>query len=72
MNTVAEIRAEMAKQRISIKELSELTGMPRTTLSARLNEHSKFDLDELDRICVVLGVPGWELMRRASQTEAIA
>lgn len=66
MRITAEIRAEMAKQRLSIKALSEQIGMPRTTLSARLNDHSLFDVGELDRVCEALNVPSWELMRRAA------
>ena len=72
MGITAEIMAEMAKKKISIKEMAELTGISRTTLSMRLNEHSSFDLDELNVVCEHLGVEGWELMRRATQEKVSA
>ena len=70
MRVTAEIRAEMAKQRITIKDLSEQIGMPRTTLSARLNDHSHFDIGEFDRVSAALGIEPWELMRRANGVPA--
>lgn len=72
MGITAEIRAEMAKQRISVKDLSEAINMPRTTLSTRLNDHSPFGLDELEKVSEVLGVESWELLRRATKEKTAA
>lgn len=72
MNVAAEVRAEIAKQGIEVRALSEESGIPRGRLSNRLNEHREFTLGELNAIGEVLGVPGWEFHRRASKQKAAA
>lgn len=66
MNDVSdEVRAEMARQKMSVKELAERLQMPRTTLSARLNGRAPFTVDELTVAGRALGVSAAELMGRA-------
>ena len=72
MTVSSEIRAELARQRKTMTDLSDATGIPRTTLSHRLNDHSDLDTGELDRIGDYIGVPGWELLRRASEAQDVA
>lgn len=67
MNIAAEIRAEMARRGISTKSLADSVGLRRPYLSLRLNEHREFLSGELNAIGDALGVPAWELMRRAEE-----
>lgn len=61
----AEIRAEMARQRVSIAQLSAGTGLSISKLYRRLNGVNPFLVDEFDAIAAFLGVPTWELAARA-------
>lgn len=72
MNVAAEVRAEIAKQGIEISALAEDSGVPRGRLSNRLNEHREFTLAELNAVGEVLGIPGWEFHRRATNEKAVA
>jgi transcriptional regulator with XRE-family HTH domain len=67
----AELRAEMAAQRYTIKGLAELTGYSRSLLNSRFNGHKAFDMDELAAITKVLGITVKELLARA-ETRAAA
>lgn len=55
--TAAAIRAEIARRRISAKDLAQNLGVSRTTLWRRLNGHAAIDVDELTRMAAVIGVP---------------
>lgn len=52
----AELRAEMARQKMSALTLSEATDIKVPTLRNRLAGKSPFYLEELDLICAALGV----------------
>jgi transcriptional regulator with XRE-family HTH domain len=69
-NLAAEIRAEMARQRVSINQLAAGTSISASTLYRRLNGVKPFNVDELDAIAVFLGVPAWELAERAKKAAA--
>lgn len=62
----AEVRAEMARKNITALELSQLTGIPQTTLARRLRGFVPFDVAELAAVATVLEVDTPDLMRRAS------
>lgn len=68
MGVETEIRAEMARQGVTVVELAEKTGLKRPYLSLRLNGHKGLLVDHLVRIGTVLGVSPAELMRRADRT----
>ena len=65
MSLAYEIRAEMAIQGLKNSDISLRTGIPRSRLSVKLNEHRGFNSEELTAIGNALGIPGSELMRRA-------
>ncbi|RCS81822.1 helix-turn-helix domain-containing protein [Brachybacterium alimentarium] len=58
----AEVRAEMARQRTSRKELADATGISLSTLRRRLDDDTPFALDELPRVAHALNVPIAALM----------
>lgn len=59
------IRAQMGARGWTVTALAEAVGLKRPYLSQRLNGHAEFKTGELASIGAVLGVPAWELMRRA-------
>lgn len=70
-NLAAEIRAEMGRQKISVAELSRLSGLHRSLLHRRLGAESPLDTDELLAVAKALGLSVVELVARA-QAAAIA
>lgn len=60
-----EVRAELARQRRTILELSEGTGITLSTLRRRLDGVSALNLDELQLIADFLGIRPGELTDRA-------
>lgn len=66
------IRAQMGARGWTVTALAEAVGLKRPYLSQRLNGHAEFKTGELASIGAVLGVPAWELMRRAERTAALA
>ena len=66
MSLAAEIRAEMARQRISLSEMNERTGYTKQKLSRMVNiEAQPLDIEATSTIAEALGTTAWELMRRA-------
>lgn len=53
----AEVRAELARQMMTVPALSDATGIAYRTLTRRVSGESPFDTDELDRVARALGVP---------------
>ena len=53
---VLEIRAEMARQRLTVTALADAAGMSKSTLSRKLNGHGTLTLTEFGRVCEALGV----------------
>lgn len=68
MSVGMEIRLEATRQGIDLQDVAEQAGMKRPYFSRRINDHENFTTGELDRIEKVLGVPGFEFMRRATGT----
>lgn len=40
----------------TIKELSKASGIPVTSLSEKINGHRSFDLKEVNRLCLAIGI----------------
>ncbi len=60
--TAEEIRALLARRRISAAELARRTGMKQSTLARRMTGETAFDLDDLEVIAEVLGVEVTDLL----------
>jgi DNA-binding Xre family transcriptional regulator len=60
-----EIRAAMARKRISATTLSQQVAIPPATLSRKLNAKTGFTVDELLEIADALSVDASELLRLA-------
>ena len=70
MSVAAEIRAEMARQRISLSEMNERTGYTKQKLSRMVNvEVQPLDIESTSTIAKALGTTAWELMRRADEAK---
>ena len=50
------VRAEMARRRVTQKDLSEALGIAQTQISKRLNGHSEWRVNDLPPVAEVLGV----------------
>lgn len=60
--TAANVRAEMARKRISQTKLAESLGWSQGAVSRRLSGRVALDLNELERIADQLGVTIFELI----------
>lgn len=63
-----EVRAEMARQRMSGRAVADALGVSHMYLSRRINGHVPFDVAELQRIAAVLGVPVSKLLPTVDAT----
>lgn len=52
-----EVRAELARQRVTQRQAAEWLGISQPQLGLRLNEEIEFRTSELDRLADALGVP---------------
>lgn len=57
LGVAAEIRGEMARQKMRPGELARRLGWSRPTLARRLADKASFTLAEVDRIADLLGIP---------------
>jgi len=53
----AEVRAEMARQRVSQRKVGEVLGKSQPQISARLRGEIPFDTAELEQLAQTWGVP---------------
>jgi transcriptional regulator with XRE-family HTH domain len=60
--TGANVRAEMARRKVSQMALAAQLGLSQAAVSARLNGHTPFDINELSTIARVLDVPLTDLL----------
>lgn len=68
MNIASEIRAEMGRDQISATELAKKAGISFSSMRRKvLDESRAINTDELSKIARALGVPTWELVRRAEE-----
>lgn len=62
----AEVRAAMARNKVTQQQLADSIGISRMSLSARLNGVRAFTSDDLFAIAYALDVPVADLMVRAA------
>ncbi len=67
---VSEIRAEIARQKLTAANVSRATDISRASLSRKLSGTNEFTVKELFLVSAVLGVPFSEFLRRAEQAAA--
>ncbi|MBN9210525.1 MAG: hypothetical protein BGO45_04700 [Microbacterium sp. 71-36] len=65
----AELRAELARQKRSGRELSVVLGISEHTMGRRLNGETPFNMVELAAACLWLGISLTDLIRRAEAAE---
>lgn len=65
-----EIRAEMARQQITVDALSEQSGIPISTLRRSVKGHRPFTINELFVITRLLGISVVEIIQRAEARTA--
>lgn len=72
MSFAAEVRAEMGRQQMSPSDLSRTSGISKATVSRKVTrEQTDLYLREVGAISSALGVPAWELMRRATDNQKV-
>lgn len=65
----AELRAEVARQRITLRMLEEMTGISRARLSTTINQDaSPLTTNELDQICEALSINLVDILQVAEAT----
>lgn len=64
-----EIKAELARQSMTVKDLSELMHCQYETLRRRLKGEAPLTDVDITAIGKALKVPGWEFMRRAEEAK---
>lgn len=69
-DVATELRAEMARQRTSIKAVADSTDIPVRRLYDRFNGPESFNLDEVFLVCSALGLSVDELFGRAMKDAA--
>lgn len=73
MSFPAEVRAEMGRQGMRPVELAKKLGVAESTVSRKIQtETTPISLEDSVAIARALGVPVWELMRRAETSERVA
>lgn len=60
--TAGAVRAELARRRITGRQLAKDLGWPRTNLGRRLAGETPFRVDELHAIAAHLGIPAATLL----------
>lgn len=64
----AELRAEQARQNVTLRALAERAGIPHSTLSKSLNELRVLDVEEFAKVCAALGIEPAVIFARAQAT----
>ncbi|VDG76198.1 Helix-turn-helix [Actinobaculum suis] len=67
MDVSAEIRAEMARQGVTVTEVAAAANVSRNWLSSRINGRVAIRLDDLGLVSQALNIPAYEFVRRASE-----
>lgn len=57
VRVAAEVRAELGRQKMSIRELAAKLEQPRSNVSRRLNGEQPLTIDDITAIARALGVP---------------
>ncbi len=66
----AEVRAELARQKLSLRELAEATGYSFDVIRRRAAGDYAFDTDQLDAVAIALGVSITQLIGTSTDTAA--
>lgn len=70
MSVSAEIRAELARRKISYSDVAKHLGTTRQNVWRHLSDDDRSMTDTtLSEFAAFLGVPAWELMRRAEESD---
>ena len=64
------IRARIGVLRTNKSRVSEATGIPRTTLGAMIDGTSVYDIEQLDKVCMALGVQIEDVLEDAEKVAA--
>jgi transcriptional regulator with XRE-family HTH domain len=64
-HVAAEIRAEMARRRMTQRELGEILDLPQSSISKRLQGQTPFNVAELEKVAAALNVPVSRFFRTA-------
>lgn len=51
-----KLRGKISEAGLSQRKLAQLIGISENTISSKMNHHSCFDTNEIDRICKALGI----------------
>lgn len=62
MRVAAEVRAWKGRLQMTQAEMAELLGVSQGSISARLNGHAQFTLDELDVLAARFGIDAADLL----------
>jgi transcriptional regulator with XRE-family HTH domain len=65
----AEIRAEMARRKLTQVDLAHLIGKPQTTVSRWVSGLTKLDLEQVEMLARALGVTASELVSWGEATD---
>ena len=65
----AEIRAELARRRLSARRAAARLGWTQAYLSRRLNGDVPFDVEDIEALAELLGVPPQRFFRRNSSND---
>ncbi|WP_445227935.1 helix-turn-helix domain-containing protein [Corynebacterium sp. H127] len=65
-----EVRAELARQEISVNEVAETTGIPISTLRRSVKGHRSFTVDELFAVTRMLNISVSGLVQKAERAAA--
>lgn len=60
------VRAELGRQGKKLTDLTAPLGLSRPTISGRLNGHTPFTADELDKVASFLGITAYDLIDSAA------
>lgn len=68
----SEIRAEMGRQSVGVTELAERSGISRQQINLKIQREERvLNSDEMSALSTALGIPAWELLRRATETTEV-
>jgi len=65
-SVASAVRAELGRQGLKPADLAGALGLSRPTVAGRLNGHTPFTADELDRAAELLGITAYDLIESAA------
>jgi transcriptional regulator with XRE-family HTH domain len=61
------LRAQIARKRLLQSQVAEAAGMSQAQLSGVLNAKKHIDIEQLDKLCWVIGLDFWKVVEEADQ-----